>query len=151
MREEIRRQFLHYFFGCAIILIIGLIGTTNFLVLNILILVFGFLLSMQVKKGFNPPIIKQVLDFAGRKNETQVPGLGALTFFTGTLLATILFYNNLFLVIGAIIPLVFGDSISTIVGKLIGKIKLIQNKTLEGSIAGITISFVYLSILFLME
>ena len=43
--------------------------------------------------------------------------------------------------------MVFGDSISTVVGKTLGKTK-IWHKTLEGSIAGIIISFIYLTILF---
>ncbi|MFH1663614.1 MAG: hypothetical protein ABH986_02265 [archaeon] len=147
MKKELRRQFMHYFFGCITIIILGLIGTANFFLLNILILLAGCILSLQIKKGFNPPIIKNFLGYAGRNREKELPGKGAITFFIGTLAATILFYNNLLFVIGAIIPLVFGDSFSTITGKLVGKIK-IMDKTLEGSLAGILASFIYLSILF---
>jgi len=147
MKKELRRQFLHYFFGCIIIILLGLIGTKNFLILNIIILAAGYFLSLKIKQGFNSKIIKKFLDYAGRNKEKELPGKGAITFFMGTLIATILFYNNLFIAIGAIIPLVFGDSFSTVFGKLIGKIR-IQDKTLEGTIAGILVSFIYLSFLF---
>jgi len=151
MKKELRRQFFHYFFGCIIILLIGFLGTMQYIILNMVILLTGYFLSVQIKQKKKIPLIdkqiNKILDYAGRPTEKESPGKGALTFFTGTLLATILFHNNLILVIGAIIPLVFGDSFSTVLGKLIGKIK-IQDKTLEGSIAGILVSFLYLSILF---
>jgi dolichol kinase len=148
MKKEFRRQFLHFFFGSIVILSIILIGTTNFLIANTLILVLGYLISIKIKKGFKLPLIKNFLDYAGRSAEKQIPGKGALTFFIGTLIAGILFYNNQLIFIGAIIPLVFGDSTSTIIGKFFGKIELYKGKTLEGSIAGILISFLFLSVLF---
>lgn len=151
MKKEMRRQFFHYFFGCIVILLIGFLGATNYLIANMMILLTGYFISVKIKQKKKLPVINtlinKLLNYAGRNSEKEIPGKGALTFFTGTLLAAILFHNNLFLVIGAVIPLVFGDSFSTIFGKLIGKIK-IQDKTLEGSIAGILISFLYLSILF---
>ena len=151
MKKELRRQFFHYFFGCIIILSIGFLEITNSLIANMIILFIGYFLSVKIKEKKEIPIInnliKKLLNYAGRQKEKGIPGKGALTFFTGTLLAAILFHNNSLLVIGAIIPLVFGDSFSTVFGKLIGKIK-IQDKTLEGSIAGIIISFIYLSFLF---
>ncbi len=151
MKKEFRRQFFHYFFGCIIILLIGILGSQNFLIANMLILFAGYFISLKIKQKKSIPIInKQInilLNYAGRKTEKQIPGKGALTFFGGTLLAGILFYNNILILIGAVIPLVFGDSFSTVFGKLIGKTK-IHNKTLEGSITGILVSFVYLLILF---
>jgi len=151
MKKELRRQFFHYFFGCIVIILIGFLGTTNFLTANTIILLTGYFISVKIKQKKKIPalntLITKLLGYAGRKTEKDIPGKGALTFFTGTLLAGILFYNNILLFIGAIIPLVFGDSFSTVFGKLIGKIK-IQDKTLEGSIAGILISFFYLSFLF---
>ncbi len=149
MKSEYKRQFIHFFFGSIVIILIGLIGATNFLVLNTAILAGGYLISLEIKKGnTNLPIINYFLDYAGRKEEKKIPGKGALTFFSGTLIASALFYNNPVLLIGSIIPLVFGDSISTVIGKLFGKIEIIKNKTLEGSSAGFLISFFYLSILF---
>ncbi|MBU2099984.1 hypothetical protein KKB11_02005 [Candidatus Micrarchaeota archaeon] len=148
MNKEFRRQFLHFFFGSIVILAIIFFGTTNFLIANSLILVLGYLLSLQIKKGLKLPLIKNFLDYAGRSIEKQIPGKGALTFFVGTLITGIVFYNNQLIFIGAIIPLVFGDSTSTIIGKAIGKIEISGGKTLEGSTAGVLISFLFLSVLF---
>jgi dolichol kinase len=148
MKRELRRQFLHFFFGSIIIILIVLMETKNFLVLNAAILLAGFFLSLKIKnKRRNIPVIKELLNYAGRTEEKALPGKGAITFFVGTLIATILFYDNNVLLIGAIIPLVFGDSVSTVTGKLIGRTKIID-KTLEGSLAGILVSFIYLSVLF---
>ncbi len=147
MKKEYRRQFLHFFFGSTIIILIGLIGTKNFIAFNLLILITGYILALKIKKGLKLPIIKEFIDYTERETEKELPGKGAITFFIGTLITSVLFYNNIFIVIGGVITLVFGDSISNIAGKTIGKIK-IQDKTLEGSFAGIIISFIYLSILF---
>ena len=149
MKSEYRRQFIHFFFGSIIIILIWLIGSTNFLILNTAILAGGYLISLEIRKGnTNLPVINYFLDYAGRTEEKKIPGKGALTFFSGTLIASALFYNNPILLIGSIIPLVFGDSISTVIGKLFGKTEIIKNKTLEGSTAGFLVSFFFLSFLF---
>ena len=151
MKKELKRQFLHFFLGCTAILSLFFFGMPEFIAGNIIMLIAGFLVSDAIKKGKKIPaangIIKKFLDYAGRDSEKEMPGKGALTFFAGTLIASLLFYQNKLIVIGAIIPLVFGDSFSTVFGKFAGKTK-IKDKTLEGSIAGITISFIYLSVIF---
>jgi len=147
MRNELRRQFVHYFFGCVMILALGFIGAVNFLFLSAGITVFGLSLSLHAKrskKSFLHKIIKAV----GREEEKKLPGRGAIMFFAGTLLASLLFYSNFLVLMGALLVLVFGDSIATIVGKEIGKFKLYNNRTLEGTAAGVVISFFYLQIIF---
>ena len=96
MKKELRRQFFHYFFGCIVIILIGLIGTQNFLIINVLILLIGYILSVKIKQGIKLPVINELLDYAGRTEEQTRPGKGALTFFLGTLAATILFYRIYF-------------------------------------------------------
>lgn len=148
MRKEFRRQFLHYFFGCTVIILVGLAGAINYAVISAGVIMIGFSVSSMVKKGIRVPLFSAVIDYAGRKEEEKLPGRGAIVFFASTLLSSILFFQNPSVLIGALIVLVFGDSLATIIGKFAGTTKIYNKRTLEGTIAGIIISFVYLCLLF---
>ncbi len=148
MRREIIRQSIHFIFGCLVILLLIGIGAENFLIINIGILAFGYAISTLIKNGVKLPLFSYVVSNAERDLEKQLPGKGALLFFTGTLITSILFYQNFIVLLGAIIVLVFGDSIATLIGKGFGKYRLWSKRTLEGSIAGIIVSFLVLSIIF---
>jgi len=150
MKLEARRQFLHFFFGCIVILTVALIGAKYWILLNAGILALGLAVSLLIKKKkITPfPFIGDLLSLAGRHSEKQMPGKGAIMFFAGTLLVSIIFYPYLNILLGSMIVLVFGDSISTVIGKSMGKFKLVSKRTLEGTASGIFFSFLFLSLLF---
>jgi dolichol kinase len=148
MKKEFRRQFLHFVFGNITIILVIFFGIILFALLNLGILLIGLSLSLMVKNKRKTFIVKEIVSIVGRDYETKIPGQGALTFFLGTLLTSIIFWNHLIIVIGAITVLVYGDSFSTIIGKKLGKHFLQKNKTLEGSLGGIAAAFFTLTLLF---
>ncbi|MFH1544607.1 MAG: hypothetical protein ABIE23_00740 [archaeon] len=148
MKKEIRRQFIHYFFGCLVIILIGVIGAIHYALACVGIISIGLSFSLIIKKGRKIPLFSKVIDYAGRKDEKKFPGRGAIIFFLATLIASVLFYQNPLILLGALIVLVFGDSVATVIGVTLGKTKLMNNRSLEGTIAGILVSFFYLQIMF---
>ncbi|MDO8537488.1 MAG: hypothetical protein Q7S21_01250 [archaeon] len=148
MRQEIFRQTLHLLFGSITILILLNYGVLASLLFTALGLFFVAIISFWISQGKKLPFIQLVLEQVERKNEKHFPGKGAITLFIGEILTHIIFFYNPTIILGALIVLVFGDFMSTLAGKLIGKHKLIRNKTLEGSTAGFAVSFIYLSLIF---
>lgn len=148
MKKEIRRQFIHYFFGSIVIILIGVIGALYYSLACIGILLIGLSFSFMIKKGVKLPLFSRIIDYAGRKDEKNFPGRGAIIFFLATLIASVLFYQNPLILLGSLIVLVFGDSIATVIGVTLGKTRIMHNRSLEGTIAGILVSFFYLQIMF---
>ena len=142
MPNEIRRQFIHLFFGSIIILLIALLGRFNALLLCSIGFLFGFFLSYLIKKWQKMPLI-HFISHVERPNEVKIPGYGALLFVLGLIL-TLFFFPNEKIILGALIVAVYGDAFSTIVGVTIGRIKTISPYTLEGTVGGIIASFVLL-------
>jgi dolichol kinase len=148
MEAEAKRQFLHFFFGCVTLIAILHLSMPQWIFYNILILIIGAGLSLLVRERVDVFPVNQLVSLVGRKEEKEIPGKGALTFFVGTLIVSVIFWNHPEIVIGAVVVLVFGDSASTIGGKLFGKHKLLNERTLEGTLSGIALAFFYLSFLF---
>ncbi len=151
MDLEIRRQFLHYFFGCLVILLVGTVGVVPYIFINIGVLAIGFSLSLMIKRKAKTFLVHDIVKLVGRQEEAFLPGKGALSFFAGTLAISFLFYNNLLIVLGALVVLVFGDSIATVAGKKFGSICLPNRRSAEGTVAGILVSAFYLWMLFPLE
>ena len=143
--REIKRQLIHLIFGLLLLIIVLQLNEFNFFVFSFIILVslvaVSFFLKTQ-KKNFLLKIIMQV----ERVNEKHLPGFGAIMFFLGFfLLATFnLVFHNKNIIVFALIPLIIGDAFSTVIGSKFGKIKIMKNKTLEGSLAFIISSFIVL-------
>jgi len=96
----------------------------------------GFLVS-AIKRRKRMPITEWFLRrFEREENIATMPGKGALYFFVGLLLVLALFPKDVAL--ASVIIFSIGDSIATMVGMRVGRIKhpLSSTKFLEGSAAG---------------
>ncbi len=145
--REIKRQLIHIGFGTMFILLVLFTGPQNTLIITSLLFILGLVVSALIKNGFEVPLVSLIVWHVGRHNEKEVPGKGALLFFLG---ATILMYLNVFILkkpeitAAALVPVVFGDGFSTLVGTHIGKHKILPNKSIEGTLAGFTAAFIVL-------
>ena len=151
MKKEIFRQTLHLLFGSITILILLNYGVLGSLLFSAFCLLISAIISFWISQGKTLPIVNYVIEQVERKEEKHFPGKGAITLFIGEILAHIIFFYNPTIILGGIIVLVFGDFMSTLAGKLIGKHKLVGKKTLEGTTAGFAVSFIYLSLIFQIQ
>ena len=85
--------------------------------------------------GFNPPFISFITARVLRRREEGRFALAPVTLGLGALLSLMLFPPSA--AAAAIYVLAFGDSISTIVGKFLGRLRpaFLSGKSIEGSIA----------------
>jgi dolichol kinase len=146
MRRELYRQAIHFFAGNIMLAIVIAFGTEFALAITIIALILGFAFSKQLIKHAKHPL-KEIVELVEREKESHLPGKGAFLLFFGIAL-TLFLFNNKTIAIAAIIALTYGDSASTIVGKHFGKLKSFGERTIEGSIAGLAITFAF-SALFL--
>lgn len=144
MKKELIRQAIHYYSGNAIILLIVLFGTQFALQISVIALIIGFILSKQlVKKAKHP--LKEVIQLVERQEESDFPGKAAFTLFAGIAI-TLFLFNNEIIALAAIIALTYGDSAATIIGKKFGRIKILGERSLEGSIAAMIVNFFYIAL-----
>ena len=90
--------------------------------------------------GFSLPVISRVTAAVLRKRELGRFALAPVTLGLGALLALLIFPPNV--AAAAIYALAFGDSVSSLVGKSLGRIRpaFLAGKSIEGSIACFTTS-----------
>lgn len=136
-RLELRRQFFHIFFGIALVLLVyfNVLDKLGLLV----VLVAGFLLSLICRKYDLKGIEWFLEKFERKDNIMKFPGKGPIFFVLGSLLALSLFEKNVAL--AGIMVLTFGDSLSHVYGKTIGKYHLSNQKAIEGIGLGMLASF----------
>jgi dolichol kinase len=146
--EEITRQSIHFLLGIFYLILLftlpleicsSLIGGIALLGLS-----FSLMLSKQLIK-FKP--LLWVIKKLSRAGELAKAGEPALWFTLGTALVILLFPSRE-IAIGALIVLTFGDSISTIVGRIWGRTIIRGWRTLEGSAAGVIFAAIALSFIF---
>jgi dolichol kinase len=131
------------FFGSLVGLFLcaGMVGVT---------LVFSWL----AKKNLLPRKAQNMLALVHRMEENAFPGKGALTFFLGIAFLLALnetVFDSVWVTVGGMIPLVVGDSTATLAGTSIGKRRLFNQKTVEGTIAGMLATVTALWMLFPMQ
>ncbi len=147
MKKEFYRQAIHYFAGNAIIALLMLFGTKFAFSVSFILLIAGFALSTQlVKKAKHPA--KEIILLVERDGESRLPGKGAFMLFAGMTITLFLFPDKT-IALAALIALTYGDVVSTIVGKLFGKTKIIGERTIEGSLAGMMANFFMLALFLL--
>jgi len=145
MKREYNRQIIHLLFGIVFIAIIIFLEKKTAIMAMISIYIIGVLISIFHSKITPIPILKEFVNATEREHEKKNFGLAALNFTLSIIIcSTIFYFEPKTTLIGSLIVLSFGDSISTIVGKKIGKTKL-MGKTIEGTIAGTAISTIMLS------
>ena len=147
MKNELKRQTIHMLLGSIIIAIFLLMKFEHAACAVFLLTALGLTLALMLKeKRIKSKLLMDVIGALQRKNEIIIHGEPAIWFMFGVSAATLLFPKAEILLPG-IIVLTFGDAFSTIFGAAFGKIKLRENRTLEGSLAGIiaaTLSLFYI-------
>lgn len=142
-QKHLRRQFIHFALGSLLVASYALLGSQATLFLTVVFLFFGALFSILLMQGYKFPLVERIHGHVHYGYEKKYPLLGAIMFLAGALIAQIVFPNGT-VVLGALIVLVYGDSISTIVGSHLGSVKWVGNKTLEGTLSGLAVSFLFL-------
>ncbi|MDO8625025.1 MAG: hypothetical protein Q7R47_03000 [Candidatus Diapherotrites archaeon] len=147
MRQEIHRQAVHFAVGTLLII---LVLATAYLGIPQSILVAGligfFILAyffIQQKYHTRIRLLHELIKHVTREHEQkEMPAKAAFTLLAGAII-TIALFAPLAAITGLCI-LTFGDTVATLIGKYRGKIELVTNRTLEGTVAGILISFIAL-------
>ncbi len=136
---EIKRKLFHITIGIIFVVLIYL-NILNILLITIL-LILAIITSLISRKIKIPIFYWFLIHFERQEYIKKYPGKGAINLLAGVILTLILFDRNLAL--ASILILALGDGVSTIVGKHFGKNKHIINprKHIEGTIAGIIVSF----------
>jgi phytol kinase len=135
-RREIFRQIFHLFYGLFVVYCLSIFDKFSLIFSLSLLIVLGMFIS-SLSKNKDIFIISSFLKFFDRdKDRIKFPGKGAI-FITLGFLLSILFFDTKIAEISIII-LTFGDSFSTIFGRLVGKTHPFGvNKTIEGTMGGV--------------
>lgn len=139
IKLETRRNLFHLFVGLFIASMIYYLPREDTIGILGGLLFVGLIISKQIHAGQKLPIFTKSLNIFERK-DVKFPGLGVITFLTGSI-TTILLFNDRIAFI-AILILAVNDSLSTLVGMRFGTHKIYRNKTIEGFAGGLLSSFV---------
>ena len=141
MIKEIRRQFFHIFAGSIYLALVYFLQREIYILLMAGMFCAGILLSLGHKHIGPIPILEQLLSGVERKEEKEIPAKGALSFMLGVFVTSIIFYPfDKIITLACLAVLTFGDGVSTLAGKLLGKTEVLAHKTLEGSVVGIIVA-----------
>ncbi len=152
MRPEIHRQFIHFIGGN---IAIALLLATQFLQLDksilvallIFVFIIAYLVAKRIQHGHQFSFLNSLIKHVTREQEKEdFPAKAAFLLLAGVIL-TIALFDILPAMVGLIV-LTYGDSVATVVGKYRGKIELVNNRTLEGTLAGIIIATIPLLFIF---
>ncbi|AKB36411.1 phytol kinase [Methanosarcina siciliae C2J] len=140
LKGEIGRQLIHLLTGVFFILLIYATGEKA---LWILLLLFAFYLatSFVILKNILPPSLSPFLCRWGRPEKQNIPLKGNILLLCGIIPSLVLFPEEI--VYASIAIVGFGDSVSTVTGVTVGRHKLpySEEKTVEGTLAGIIAAF----------
>jgi len=145
MNPELKRQGIHFLLGNFSILFFLFAGKTFSVAIGLLLLFIGYAIALSVKKGKKIPFADELIKHVERSHEQHLPGKALLMFIAGFTL-TVAIFSNPWAVLAGLLVLTYGDSVATLVGKYFGSFKLITNRTLEGTLAGIVVSVGMLSL-----
>ena len=139
MSLETRRNLFHLVLGIVIVSLIHYRLINVWAILTVTLT--GFLIAIASRRRPVPVIEWFLRHFERDEDMESIPGRGALFIFVGFLLALSLFPLNIAL--ASIIILSVGDSVSSIVGSNLGKVRhpLSNEKFLEGNITGFLFAF----------
>jgi dolichol kinase len=140
MMQELARKLIHVFFGLGIACIVLVLDHTSAMAVLAGGLFFGLVLIDLVLRGYTLPVITAVLDYVDRAD--PLPGKGALYFAVSALTCVILFPVDV--VVPALVSLAVLDGVATIAGIRFGRTRVYNGKSLEGTVAGIFVTFLVL-------
>ncbi len=136
---ELRRQVFHISYSLFLIFFTYYFKK-EIIILLLGVLITGLILLFFVNHGKKIPIISFLLDVFERKN--TLLGKGAFYYTLGAFLA-ILFFPKKIAILSLFI-LGVCDSMATIYGTYLGRIKIYEDKTLEGTLVFFASSFLIL-------
>jgi dolichol kinase len=143
MDRELVRQLIHA--SGVFVLILGLFLKIDVLVLLCVIMVVSVEIMFVLDNYIHIPVFSSIISICKRSEDER----GFLYFFLGIILTLIIFSFNLSIAYSAILLLLIGDSLSTIVGRKFGihKLPFKKYKSYEGSLAFFIVGFVCCMIL----
>jgi dolichol kinase len=141
MYLENNRKIFHIILGVVLSILIFYIRKVYLVSVFTFFICAGAIIRLFLLKGKKIPIIERFLSVFGRYMEF---GLGAMNFFIGVLLSLIFPFPREFSAISVLI-LGVSDGLATIVG-INSKYKIYKNKTLNGTLAFFTTSYIILII-----
>jgi dolichol kinase len=147
---ETRRKTLHGIFRIALAGIVYFLPIElSFLVLGVIALI-TIAFARLVKKGHNIPLVSYVVELTERKGKS--PAYGVLWYFLGVLSTIIAFgliaHVQKEIIVAAMLIVAIGDSVSTGLGRIVGKRRMPKTitKTYEGTGYGFAFAFLGASI-----
>ena len=134
--KETLRQVLHLLFGLFFIFLTAAQGPVVALYFVAVLAVIGGASAILIFRGIRVPLASSILQIVERSEESSFPGKAAFKFLAGIglALAFSLWISRPEIAAPALVPMALGDSFATIVGKRIGRIRLMR-KSLEGAAA----------------
>jgi len=134
---ELKRNIFHLSLGLTLAYIILFLGSAYSIVIFGTCIVLGLVVSGIIRRNIHVPVFSFFITIMERK--TVRPGIGVIHFFAGGFIALILFETEIAFI--SMLVLALADSVSTIVGIAVGKIRVYKGRTLEGSLAGFIAAF----------
>jgi dolichol kinase len=138
--QELTRKLIHLIFGLGIAGMVLVLDHTTATAILAAGLFFGIILIDLILRGYTLPVFSALVKYVDRCE--PLPGKGALYFAVSTLACVILFTKPV--VLPALISLAVLDSVATIAGIRFGRTRIYNGKSLEGTIAGIVVTFLVL-------
>jgi dolichol kinase len=138
--QELVRKLIHVIFGLGIAGIVLVLDHTTAMAVLAGGLFFGLIIIDLILRGYTLPIFSGVVNYVDRRD--PLPGKGALYFAVSALTCVILF--PVAIVVPALVSLAVLDSVATIAGIRFGRTRIYNGKSLEGTLAGIFVTFLVL-------
>jgi len=134
LKTELIRKSIHMLIA-LVPLLASLLGASITLAILAAGVLFYSFAEYQRKQGRSIPLITRITYAAARQTDREGVILGPITLGVGAMVSLLLYPAPASII--AIYSLAFGDSISSIAGKLFGRSRFpyLQGKTLEGSLA----------------
>jgi phytol kinase len=138
--QELARKLIHIIFGLGIAWMVLVLDHT--LAMTVLAggLFSGLILIDLILRGYTLPVFSAVLNYVDRCD--PLPGKGALYFAVSALTCVILF--PITIVVPALVSLAVLDGVAAIAGTRIGRTRIYNGKSGEGTVTGIIVTFIFL-------
>jgi phytol kinase len=138
--QELARKLIHIIFGLGIAAIVLILDHSSAVAVLAGGLFFGLILIDLILRGYTLPVFSAALNHLDRGD--HLPGKGALYFAVSALTCVILF--PVAVVVPALVTLAVLDGVATLAGKRFGRTRIYNGKSLEGTGAGIFVTFLVL-------
>ena len=134
--HEVARKSVHMFFGVGIAALAYFLPREQMVALLAASIFVGFILVEGIRKGFRLPLTTMLIKNLEREGE--YPGKGAF-FFTASALFCVIFFPAK-VTVPSILTLAVLDGVATLVGMHLGRHRITNGKSFEGSAGGIIVN-----------